>query len=179
MMTQETIQKKIRISQEEIALAEKYIEELAKRKQELQEFIDSLNTMEAERGRAAKSERYWYISDVGMLRFTTDERSDSDDYRYECGNYYLTKEDACRSKKQILLFRLLDRFSRQNGWTDEVWEDDKTDKWYIYFSYVWGNVYKPSKACYRDICRVYFVSESVTQQAIEKYLDLIMEVMQI
>lgn len=98
------------------------IEQAEKQKQELQELIDSLSTMEVERGRAAKSERYWCISDVGMIRSTTDERSDSDDCRYECGNYYPTEEDAIRSKKQILLFRLLDRFSRQNGWTDELWK---------------------------------------------------------
>lgn len=178
-MTQETIDKKIRISQEEIALAEKYIEELAKRKQELQEFIDALNTMEAEQGRAAKSERYWYISDVGMLRFTTDERSDSDDYRYECGNYYLTEEDASRSKKQILLFRLLDRFSRQNGWTDEIWKDEHKDKWYIGSRHDVVELTAWSTKYYRNICQVYFTSEYVAQQAIDKYRDLIMEVMQI
>ena len=179
MMTQETIDKKIRISQEEIAVAEKYIKELAKRKQELQELIDSLSTMEVEPGRAEWGQIYWYISDVGMLWSAIDERFYYDGYRYECGNYYLTEEDAIRSKKQILLFRLLDRFSRQNGWTDELWEDDKTDKWYIYFSYFSGNVYTTSKTCYRDICQVYFVSKSVAQQAIEKYHDLIMEVMAI
>jgi hypothetical protein len=155
------------------------IEQAEKQKQELQELIDSLSTMEVEPGRAAKSERYWYISDVGMLRFTTDERCVSDDYRYECGNYYLTEEDASRSKKQILLFRLLDRFSRQNGWTDDLWEDNKTDKWYIYFSYFSGNVCTTSKTCHRDICQVYFTSESVAQQAVEEYHDLIMEVMAI
>ena len=109
------------------------IEKAEKQKQELQQLIDSLSTMEVEPGRAAKSERYWYISDVGMVRFTTDERCAIHDYRYECGNYYLTETDAIRAEKQILLFRLLDRFSRQNGWTDEVWEDLKNAKHYIYF----------------------------------------------
>ena len=178
-MTQEAIDKKIRISQEEIALAEKYIEELAKRKQELQEFIDSLNTMEAERGRAAKSERYWYINDVGMIRFTTDERCGADDYRYECGNYYPTEEDAIRAEKQIRLFRLLDRFSRQNGWTDELWKDNEKCKYYISFDHIYNRIRIGEKFCTADASGVYFISESVAQQAIEKYHDLIMEVMQI
>ena len=179
MIAQEAIDKKIERVQEEIALAEKCIEELAKRKQELQEFIDPLNTMEAERGRAAKSERYWHISDVGMIRFTIDERYDSDDYRYECGNYYPTEEDATRAEKQIRLFRLLDRFSRQNGWTDELWEDDKTDKWYIYYNYNTDTAIAMSVITYRGICQACFISESIAQQAIEKYHDLIMEVMAI
>ena len=155
------------------------IEKAEKQKQELQELIDSLNTMEVEPGRAAESERYWYISDVGMKRFTTDERRYYDDYRYECGNYYLTEEDASRSKKQILLFRLLDRFSRQNGWTDESWKDRETCKYCIYFDHVYKQIKICDKFYSADAPGVYFVSESIAKQAIEKYHDLIVEVMAI
>ena len=155
------------------------IEQAEKQKQELQELIDSLSTMEVEPGRVPKSERYWYISDVGMIRFTTDERCDSDDYRYECGNYYLTEEDAIRAEKQIRLFRLLDRFSRQNGWTDELWKNSIIEKYYIYFDYNYKSIKTESVYISRYICQVYFISESVAQQAIEKYHDLIMEVMAI
>ena len=153
------------------------IEKAEKQKQELQELIDSLSTMEVEPGRVAKSERYWYINDVGMIRFTTDERCDSDDYRYECGNYYPTEEDAIRAKKQIRLFRLLDRFSRQNGWTDELWKNSITGKHYIYFDYNYKSIETESVHISRHICQVYFVSEFVAKQAIEKYHDLIVEVM--
>ena len=155
------------------------MEELSKKKEELQEFIDSLSTMEVEPGRAECGQVYWYISDVGMLRFTTDERSDSDDYRYECGNYYLTEEDAIRAEKQIRLFRLLDRFSRQNGWTDELWKNSIIEKYYIYFDYNYKSIETESVHISRHICQVYFISESIAKQAIEKYHDLIVEVMQI
>ena len=154
------------------------IEKAEKQKQELQQLIDSLSTMEVEPGRAAKSERYWYISYVGM-RFTTDERSDIDDYRYECGNYYLTQEDGIRAKKQIRLFRLLDRFSRQHGWTDELWKNSIIEKYYIYFDYNYKSIKTESVHISRHICQVHFASESVAKQAIEKYHDLIMEVMAI
>ena len=155
------------------------IEQAEKQKQELQELIDSLSTMEVEPGRAAKSERYWYISDVGMIWSPTDERCDSDVYCYECGNYYLTEEDAIRAEKQILLFRLLDRFSRQHGWTDELWKNSTIEKYYIYFDYNYKSIKTESVHISRYICQVYFVSESVAKQAIEKYHDLIMEVMAI
>ena len=155
------------------------IEQAEKQKQELQELIDSLSTMEVEPGRAAKSERYWYISDVSMVRFTTDERCAIHDYCYECGNYYPTEEDAIRAEKQIRLFRLLDRFSRQNGWTDELWKNSIIEKYYIYFDYNYKSIKTESVYISRYICQVYFISESVAQQAIEKYHDLIMEVMAI
>ncbi len=153
-----------------IEKAEKHIEEL----QAL------LSTVEVEQeGRAKQGETYYYLDTAGGIDFAKELFDEIDDDLHGCGNYYLTKEDAIRAKKQIMLFRLLDRFSRQNGWTDEAWEDNKTDKWYIYFSYFSGNVCTTSKTCHRDICQVYFISESVAQQAIEKYHDLIMEVMAI
>ena len=156
------------------------IEQAEKQKQELQELIDSLSTMEVEPGdRQAKGEIYYYLDDVGMIRFTTDERCDSDDYRYEFGNYYPTEEDVIRSKKQIRLFRLLDRFSRENGWTDELWKNSIIEKYYIYFDYNYKSIKTESVHISRYICQVYFVSESVAQQAIKKYHDLIIEVMAI
>ena len=179
-MTQETIDNKIQRSQEEIAVAEKYIEELAKRKQELQEVIESLKAMEANQiGRAKYGRAYWYVDEIGQIVSTTECDTLSDNYRYESGNYYLTSEDAERAEKQIRLYRLLDRFSRQNGWTDELWKNSITGKHYIYFDYNYKSIETESVHISRHICQVYFVSQSVAQQAIEKYHDLIMEVMAI
>ncbi len=177
MITQEAIDKKIERVQEEIALAEKCIEELAKRKQELQEFADSLSTMEVELGdRQAKGEIYYYLDDVGYVELNKELFDEIDDDLHGCGNYYLTKEDAIRAEKQIRLFRLLDRFSRQHGWTDELWKNSIIEKYYIYFDYNYKSIETESVHISRYICQVYFVSESVAQQAIEKYRDLIMEV---
>ena len=150
---------------------------IEKAEKQIEELQALLSTMEVEPGRVAKSERYWCISNVGILRFIPDERSDFDDYNYECGNYYPTKEDAIRAKKQILLFRLLDRFSRQNGWTDESWKDRETCKYCIYFDHVYKQIKICDKFYSADASGVYFVSESVAKQAIEKYHNLIMEVM--
>ena len=103
----------------------------------------------------------------------------SDNYRYEIGNYYLTPEDAEKAENRIKLFRLLDRFSRQHGWTDELWKNSIIEKYYIYFDYNYKSIDTESVHISRYICQVFFVSESVAQQAIEKYHDLIMEVMAI
>ena len=155
------------------------IEQAEKQKQELQEVIESLKAMEAERGRAAKSENYWYVDNVGLISAEIESGSLLDDHRFDTGNYYLTKEDAIRAEKQIRLFRLLDRFSRQNGWTDELWKNSTIEKYYIYFDYNYKSIETESVHISRHICQVYFVSQSVAQQAIEKYHDLIMEVMAI
>ena len=180
MMTQEAIDKKIERVQEEIALAEKCIAELSQRKQELEVTIGQLKNIKTEQiGRVRHGELYWYIGDIDQIASCTECNSLSDNYRYEIGNYYLTPEDAERAEKQVLLFRLLDRFSRQNGWTDELWKNSIIEKYYIYFDYNYKSIETESVHISRHICQVYFVSESVAQQAIEKYHDLIMEVMAI
>ena len=156
------------------------IEQAEKQKQELQELIDSLSTMEVEPGdRQAKGGIYYYLDDVGYVELNKELLDESDDELYEAGNYYLTKEDAIRAEKQIRLFRLLDRFSRKHGWTDEAWEDLKIAKHYIYFDNSYKTIEINSVRTSRHTCQVYFVSESVAKQAIEKYHDLIMEVMAI
>ena len=156
------------------------IEQAEKQKQELQELIDSLSTMEVEPGdRQAKGGIYYYLDDVGYVELNKELLDEFDDELYEAGNYYLTKEDAIRAEKQIRLFRLLDRFSRQNGWTDELWKNSIIEKYYIYFDYNYKSIKTESVYISRYICQVYFISESVAQQAIEKYHDLIMEVMAI
>lgn len=179
MLTQRAIDKQIERLQEEMVLAEKCMDELSKKKDEIQELVESLKAVEAEQnGRAKHGGIYWYIDDIGQIVSATECNSLSDNYRYEIGNYYPTEEDAIRAEKQIRLFRLLDRFSRQNGWTDE-WEDTEVCKYYIYFDYNHKSIKTESVHFSRDICQVYFISESVAQQAIEKYHDLIMEVMAI
>lgn len=156
------------------------IEKAEKQKQELQQLIDSLSTMEVEPGdRQAKGGIYYYLDDVGYVELNKELLDEFDDELYEAGNYYLTKEDAIRAEKQIRLFRLLDRFSRQNGWTDEVWEDLKIAKHYIYFDNSYKTIEINSVRTSRQACQVYFPSVEIAQQAVEKYHDLIMEVMAI
>ena len=58
-----------------------------------------------------------------------------------------------------------------------MWEDDKTNKWYVYCGV--ESIETGFTCKHRDVGQVYFISESVAQQAIEKYHDLIMEAMAI
>ena len=138
-----------------------------------------LKTVEAEQGRAPKGEPYWIVDSDGTIEKYKEDEHSVDDLYFELGNYYPTPEDANRAEKQIRLFRILDRFSRQNGWTDELWEDGSSEKFYIYSSQCGRTTETGYTRYHRDMCQVYFISESVARQAIEKYHDLIMEVMAI
>lgn len=156
------------------------IEKAENQKKELEVLIKSLENVEVQKfGRVKNNEIYWFVNYEKLIDSDIESGHVVDNERYECGNYYLTKEDAIISEKQIRLFRLLDRFSRQNGWSDELWKNSKIAKYYIYFDNNYKSIKTESVHISRYICQVYFVSESVAQQAIEKYHDLIMEVMAI
>lgn len=165
------------ITQEQIKAT---IERAEKQKQELQELIDSLNSMEVEpEGRQEKGQFYWYIDNSGLISTDVETGDAIDDKRFDTGNYYLSKKEMVKTEQRVLLLRLLDRFSRQNGWTDEIWEDGNLWKWYIYCGHCVRTAETGFTRNHRDLSQVYFVSQSVAQQAIDKYRDLIMEVMAI
>lgn len=165
------------ITQEQIKAT---IERAEKQKQELQELIDSLASMEVEQeGRQEKGQFYWYIDNSGLISTDVETGDAIDDKRFDTGNYYLSKKEMLKTEQRVLLLRLLDRFSRQNGWTDEAWEDGNLWKWYIYRGQCGRTAETGFTRNHRDLSQVYFTSESVAQQAIEKYRDLIMEVMSI
>ena len=148
---------------------------------QIEEMKELLKTVEAEQGsrRVEVGEIYWFVDDKGQICSTKERYSYADNYRYESGNYYLSPEDAERAEKQIRLFRILDRFSRQNGWTDDLWEDLKIAKHCIYFDNNYKKIEINSIYTNRQVCQVYFQSVEIARQAIEKYRDLIMEVMAI
>lgn len=146
---------------------------------QIEEMKQLLNTVDAEQEGRKEGQKYWYATSCGDVRMTNNSEFQSDDEMYECGNYYLTSEDANRAEKQIRLFRLLDRFSRQNGWTDEIWQDDEKRKYYIYFDHIYNQIRIGDRYCTVNAPGVYFVSDTVALQAMQKYHDLIMEVMAI
>ena len=112
------------------------IEKAESQKRELESLINSLRNVQVkEFGRAKNDDVYWFVNYGRLVDSDTESGHLVDKERYECGNYYLMEEDAIRAEKQIRLFRLLDRFSRENGWHDDFWKDENKKKWYIYFSY--------------------------------------------
>ena len=124
-------------------------------------------------GRAEHGEDYWYTDNAGLISTEIESGSSLDEHRYNNGNYYLSSRERKKEKKRHCY--LLDRFSRQNGWTDDIWQEDEADKWYIYFNYNINELSSNAVTCYRDIC--HFKTYKAAEAAIKKYHDLIIEVM--
>lgn len=72
--------------------------------------IDGLHDIEArlpkpeapKRWRAVESHAYWFVDDKGRIEEQYDNRGDYSGFRYNTGNYFLTKELAEEYCEQLL-----------------------------------------------------------------------------
>ena len=169
MLTQEKIQNIIKIAETKIEEATKIIEEM----KALQ------NECKAPYGRAEEGEGYYFTTSSGCVYTTWESHSRADDDRYNIGNYYLTEAEVEKASKQITLFRILDRFSRENGWDDKLWENAEELKFCISRDYF--DINKEIGVDYFMTAKcqgiVYFKTREIAEQAIEKFRELLEEVL--
>lgn len=96
---------------------------------------------------------------------------DEEDNRiYENGNLCFDREIMEKRALKRILHDRLDRFSRQNGWNDEILKKCQ-DKYYIYFV----GIERKCAVCRTEIIydfeKVYFVSEEIAKKAVEEIVN--------
>lgn len=75
--------------------------------EELEEIIEKVKQINEKYGiycRVPKNNHYFYINDLGEIKETRDNRFETDDKRYNIGNYFVTKDRAIVYLKQLLIF---------------------------------------------------------------------------
>lgn len=114
------------------------IEKLKKEIKELQKKVALLEG-NCKRWRAEDEEaRYYFITDRGVVTFEDDIRTQSDECRYNIGNYFQTKWEAEEVTEKIKIYtQLKDLALRLNKGENVDWESCDQAKYYIYY-------YKPN-----------------------------------
>ena len=121
--------------------------------------------------RVAKGEKYVSITQYHKVKYTEFE-DETDDNIYGIANYFSTEEKADEINFKQTLFRKLQRFSDENGGNEIDWDNFDQPKYYIkYFCYDSQKIRVECICTVRDFGQVYFVSEEVTQKAIELFRD--------
>ena len=121
--------------------------------------------------RVAKGEKYVSTTQYHKVKYT-DLEDEMDDNIYGIANYFSTAEKADEINFKQTLFRKLQRFSDENGGNEIDWNNFDQPKYYIkYFCYDSQKIRVECICTVRDFGQVYFVSEEVTQKAIELFLD--------
>ena len=110
-------------------------------------------------------ECYYYCCDYGETGVTTEMGFDGDNFRYETGNYFLTKAEAEEYKKKLILQQQYKDWCRFNI----DWNNDGQAKWYCTISK--GNI------CYnwQKFTKTQGVVYAKSEERIKEFIDKVGE----
>ncbi len=124
--------------------------------------------------RVEKGEYYYFIitNNFGEFEVWTsyDARYIVDNSRFENGNHYNDKEFAEQVAMGMNLEQRLRKFTYENGWSEELWDDEFINKWYIAYDYHDCEFGVKSSRLFKQQGTIYFVSEEVAQRAIDEVI---------
>lgn len=121
--------------------------------------------------RVGENESYYSINGNCYVEEMTEDMCMEDKYYYEDANYFSTEEKAEEINFKQTLFRKLQRFSDENGGNEIGWKEVDQGKYGIWYNADHGKIEVGSTWAVRDFGQVYFISEEVTQQAIDLFHD--------
>lgn len=92
---------------------------------------------------------------------------DEQNYIYDTGNCFKTKEEAEHRAELLETERQLMKYAREHNEKID-WENFEQDKYYLYYDMEDNEVGIGSDYCFRIPRKVYFSSEKIAQQAIKE-----------
>lgn len=114
-----------------------------------------------ERWRGTEGERYCYIGSDGMLYWNIDGNWDSDNIRYELGNYFQSEEEA---KFEIERLKVISELKEWTTSIDEFdWKDSYNKKYMIVLE---SDEVKADYFCSCQTSDLYFKSKEQAEDAI-------------
>ena len=122
--------------------------------------------------RVDKGENYYfvepYVDGVFSSLKLTENYNELGDMKFNNGNYYNNKEFAEQVAMDLNLQQKLRKFTYENGWSDELWEDTNTIKYSVFFDWLFKNWCFGTTLVNRNLFDVYFKDAEVARRAIEE-----------
>lgn len=111
---------------------------------------------------------YYGITEYGAVDDFMWDGCNVDKYRFRTNNVFKTKEEAEFRLEQIKAYNELVNFAKTYN-TDKIdWNDRESSKYSIFFNCTVNNFGITKVKDLRDIGAIYFTSEELAKQAIEK-----------
>lgn len=120
--------------------------------------------------RRIHNDTYFYISYDGFVEKSVDLHHNEDDMRYDVANYCKEKNIMVDRAKTEALNRLLWQFSLENGWSDDLWEDKYSYKYFILYNRYEGKWDIRSVQTYEIPGLVYFASGAAAREALNEII---------
>lgn len=136
-------------------------------KEQLINLIKKANQKFKKRWRGEEYDRYYFISDCGEILRGYEEKIDGDNYRYQSGNYFKTKEEAEFELNRRLVYQELKDYALEHNSTEIDWSNSENSKWTIRYEHsedlitvgTWWNC--------QDLGQIYFSSQNIAWDAIK------------
>lgn len=111
-------------------------------------------------------EKYWFVLYDGDVYWDWWRDDDYDIFQYEQGNCFKTKEEAEEHLKKLTIQGKFKTYVREHS--DKLdWENEKQDKWYVYYISKTGEFYYGTYSLTTDAFGCYASSEQILRDAIE------------
>ena len=145
----------------------KNVEDVELTKEQEKQIKDFLGIKNSKKWMPKKSEKYFYINCCGDIDYCVNSDDEADMYCFLTNNYFKTKEEAEFRLEQIKVYYELKNFADDNN--DEIcWIHQSQLKYYMLYSYVENELDITSWTNVRDLGQIYFSSEELAKQAVEK-----------
>ena len=136
-----------------------------------EEQVKEIKKPKYKRWRAEKGEAYFYIFKNGSIDKHLDANDNEDNFFYDIGNYFKTKEEAEFRRQQLLYLQQYKDFIGEDIPTKGDWKDDSKTKYYACYDHH-DNFLDISCSF---VCEIQGVIYSNSKEKIEKFIKEIGE----
>lgn len=146
----------------------KYEEEIKMLKAEIAKLKEEKKPVK--RWRAEKGiGKYCYMDSYGEAYICIDDYMDYDDYRYETGNYFKTKEEAENYQEKLLIYQELKGIAIELNNGEKIdWEDRTKIKYYFYKDTEDNKLYESGVYYTYELGRIYCLDKNFLEIAKER-----------
>lgn len=148
------------------------LEELKKKYEELGQKINELeNNLKNKNNRRRVNLhcKYYYITGYSEIASDEECNCETDDSRYNIGNYFKTKEQTEKALRKILIYVKLKDLADRLSEKDPVdWSNSDQYKFYIYYDHRYNSLLQDSFCYTHYIGSIYCTCEDFLDEAIKE-----------
>lgn len=147
----------------------KNVEDVELTEEQEKQIKDFLEIKNSKKWRPKKDESYFYVASSGAIIDVIYAQPEYSDYQFHVltNNCFKTKEEAEFRLEQIKIYNEIKDFANENN-NKIDWHNSSQDKWHIYLNYTTLNLNASEWNTTRSQGAIYFTSEKLAKQAIEK-----------
>lgn len=135
----------------------------------LGETIEKLEKEKNKRHRVNLGDVYFFIDDAGYINSIYEDGGNIDDYRYNSGNYYLTKEDCEKAINVKNTEAELRNLAEELNDGEEIdWENDEQRKYQLYYYYYKKEISTNMSSYSKIQGTIYCLDKNFKDKAIER-----------